>query len=65
RSDTIEKIGSFPPTKVVHYNFKILMLNYTYDNIRDAPLAGDTQLYIVTVIFYTENPLVCKKLQFA
>ncbi|MDR3197461.1 MAG: hypothetical protein LBU34_06275 [Planctomycetaceae bacterium] len=37
------------------------MPNYTYGIARDAPLAGATQLYDSTVIFYTENPLVGKK----
>jgi hypothetical protein len=41
------------------------MLNYTRNILRDAPLAGATQLEDVTVNFYTENPLVCRKLQFA
>jgi hypothetical protein len=40
-------------------------LNYTRSLIRDAPLSGATQLYQTTVIFYTENPLVCRKLHFA
>jgi hypothetical protein len=34
------------------------MLNYTRDLIRDAPLAGDTQHYQVTIIFYPKNPVV-------
>jgi hypothetical protein len=41
------------------------MLNNSHGFIRDAPLAGDTQLYKTLVIFYTENPLVCRKLQLA
>jgi hypothetical protein len=58
RSDTLPMTGSFPPIKVVHYIFQYTMLNYTRSNIRDAPLAGATQLYIATEIFYTENPLI-------
>ncbi|MDR2704651.1 MAG: hypothetical protein LBC02_02625 [Planctomycetaceae bacterium] len=41
------------------------MLNYTRNILRGAPLAGDTQLEDVTVNFYPENPVACRKLLFA
>jgi hypothetical protein len=42
RSDTLLKAGSFPPTKVVHYKFQNVILNYTYGIVRDAPCTGAT-----------------------
>jgi hypothetical protein len=64
RSDTIyEQVHSHKPRW--HITVSNIILNYTRDVIRDAPLSGDTQHYQVTVIFYPATRLVCRKLLFA
>jgi hypothetical protein len=57
RSDTSVKIGSFPPTKVVHYMFKNVTLNYTRSFYVTLPYGSHATLE-TTILFYPKNPVV-------